>query len=533
MNSSEIVHVPPCTIDGVAIHDDVMLQNCRIAQTLILFVNLSQDIAENFKCSVCLDIFEAPLELPCGHIYCYECIRTYFSSSSTSECPECRGRVRARDVKPPNRKLLCLLHNLNIKCEFAGFGCSAVMKVESLIAHTRECRYNRSTRPTAPPQAPPSEDLQQNIENVLYLLGDDSNLIDRSERVQRLQRLLQAFALAMEQNEADGSVASHNDEEISDDDEFLIRGRTLHEQRMRLLSDCFAFLIFVVLSVIVASLPLAAIIISALTFNSCTAIPTLPHGLMALGVSMFLSIVLGITRSCWYRDNICVGLKIIQAFAFGSFIYLAVVVCTNLDHASKVPNHNSTLTCDSLLFEFSFWFVTTLFALISIAGIIWVMYLIFNNLRAIWSQWNGSYLKLALIYTIAIVGMIVSVSAVSMGSIYFDSCAAIPNLTTNLVVFGCIGLVCWLTMLLSRHFMNCCVYVFVIGWLVSFICIAIDVHQHFPWQFTSHALHYTINCNKTIYVYSLVTVCVNYIIVGATALMFSIYAGICTCLFFS
>lgn len=496
------------------------------------FVNLSQDIAENFKCSVCLDIFEAPLELPCGHIYCFECIRTYFGSSSTSECPECRGRIESQQVKPPNRKLLCILHNLNIKCEFASGGCNAVVKVENLITHTRECQFNRST---SRPSAPSSEPYQQNFENLMYLLSGNANDIDPLERLLQLQAILDAFALTIDLNEEVESEVTYNEERrgSSDDDEFLLHDETLSAHMLRWIGRFFN-LVFIAFVVCFYAAQIAAIVISALKLNSCTQMPTLPHALMALGISTFLSNILETIRNCYFTDKLCVGLKFIQCFAFGSLIYLSVVVYSNLDYA--INSGNSTLTCDSLVFEFSFWFVSAVLAIIGTAIFIGLIYLVCNNLRNIWSEWSGSYVLLSFIFSIQIIGMIISISTVTMGSIYFDSCAAIPRLTTTLVVFGSLGVVCWLIMLLSSDYKNCLLWLFVVSLLVSFILVAVSVHQNFPWTFSSHALHYTINCNITIYNYSFVIVCINYVIIGATICMYFIYAGIfasiCDCLFF-
>lgn len=491
------------------------------------FVNLSEDIAENFKCSVCLDIFEAPLELHCGHIYCLECIRDHFNGRRTSECPECRARVDTRDVKPPNRKLLCLLHNLNIKCEFRG--CKAIVKVENLIAHTRECRFNGRIRASAPP----SESNQRNTGNVTDFLDGDSNPTDRLERLHRFQAYLHAYLQAIEEIEDDDNEILHNEGSRGSSNEFLMYGETFTERLSRWI-DHFVSALIVTLNVFFAAVPIAAIVISALKLHSCTQMPTLPHALMALGISMFLSVILETTRSCYYKEKLCVGLIFIQSFAFGSLIYLAVVVYTNLDYT--MANINSTqpnaLTCDGLLFEFSFWFVSALLAFISFVAIAVLVCLVYNNLENIWLVWSGSFIQFLFIYSIAIIGIIISISSITMGSIYFDSCDAIPSLTTELVVFGCIGSICWLTMLLCSDYRDCCVWLFIVSSLISFICVAVSVHANFPWEISSHALRYTINCNATIYIYSFVIVCINYVIIGAAILMYFIYAGICACLFF-
>ncbi|KAJ6645412.1 E3 ubiquitin-protein ligase NRDP1 [Pseudolycoriella hygida] len=106
------------------------------------FVNLSPDIADHFKCCVCLDIFEEPLQMPCGHIHCKECIRSYFGIIKF--CPECRRPCQTEQMKRPHRIIVALLQGLKIKCEYSSEGCPVEVKVEQLKSHTRQCRFNSS-----------------------------------------------------------------------------------------------------------------------------------------------------------------------------------------------------------------------------------------------------------------------------------------------------------------------------------------------------------------------------------------------------
>ncbi|XP_072548366.1 zinc-binding protein A33-like [Salminus brasiliensis] len=47
---------------------------------------------EDFSCPVCMDIFKDPVVLSCGHSVCKVCVRQYWSTKGSQECPLCRKR---------------------------------------------------------------------------------------------------------------------------------------------------------------------------------------------------------------------------------------------------------------------------------------------------------------------------------------------------------------------------------------------------------------------------------------------------------
>ncbi|XP_018543232.1 E3 ubiquitin-protein ligase TRIM21 [Lates calcarifer] len=51
---------------------------------------------EQFRCSICLDIFKNPASIPCGHNFCLECIKRFWDTRHKSECPLCKEAFKNR-----------------------------------------------------------------------------------------------------------------------------------------------------------------------------------------------------------------------------------------------------------------------------------------------------------------------------------------------------------------------------------------------------------------------------------------------------
>ncbi|XP_078508699.1 RING finger protein 112 [Lissotriton helveticus] len=62
-------------------------------------------LAEDLKCSICLDVFEDPVSIDCGHNFCRGCIEAHWSGISVQgyRCPECRHPCRKDRVIPDFR----------------------------------------------------------------------------------------------------------------------------------------------------------------------------------------------------------------------------------------------------------------------------------------------------------------------------------------------------------------------------------------------------------------------------------------------
>ncbi|KAK0131772.1 E3 ubiquitin-protein ligase TRIM39 [Merluccius polli] len=51
---------------------------------------------ENFSCSICLDVFNSPVNTPCGHNFCRACITTFWDDKVQCKCPVCNKLFHTR-----------------------------------------------------------------------------------------------------------------------------------------------------------------------------------------------------------------------------------------------------------------------------------------------------------------------------------------------------------------------------------------------------------------------------------------------------
>nr|XP_006005591.1 PREDICTED: probable E3 ubiquitin-protein ligase TRIM8 [Latimeria chalumnae] len=72
-------------------------------------------LEEELNCSICLNIYENPILLKCGHNFCKHCIENVWESQTakgTYSCPECRAEYRERPPLQRNLKLCNVIERL-------------------------------------------------------------------------------------------------------------------------------------------------------------------------------------------------------------------------------------------------------------------------------------------------------------------------------------------------------------------------------------------------------------------------------------
>jgi len=116
----------------------------------------AEEVDEEFKCAICLNVLENPVNGPCGHVFCRQCIMTWLESGPTARPIRSGSRtVYASGTCPVDRKSLyrdelleaaipfkAILSKLKIKCDFQEFGCKNVVTVGTLKDHVKTCNFN-------------------------------------------------------------------------------------------------------------------------------------------------------------------------------------------------------------------------------------------------------------------------------------------------------------------------------------------------------------------------------------------------------
>ncbi|XP_038125832.1 tripartite motif-containing protein 16-like isoform X1 [Cyprinodon tularosa] len=75
----------------------------------------SQTDAARFSCSICLDLLNDPVTIPCGHSYCMTCIKDFWKTEDQRRiysCPQCRENFIRRPILKKNIVLTELVDDL-------------------------------------------------------------------------------------------------------------------------------------------------------------------------------------------------------------------------------------------------------------------------------------------------------------------------------------------------------------------------------------------------------------------------------------
>nr|XP_046197997.1 E3 ubiquitin-protein ligase NRDP1-like isoform X1 [Oncorhynchus gorbuscha]XP_046198000.1 E3 ubiquitin-protein ligase NRDP1-like isoform X1 [Oncorhynchus gorbuscha]XP_046198005.1 E3 ubiquitin-protein ligase NRDP1-like isoform X1 [Oncorhynchus gorbuscha]XP_046198006.1 E3 ubiquitin-protein ligase NRDP1-like isoform X1 [Oncorhynchus gorbuscha] len=99
------------------------------------------EVDEDLLCPICSGVLEEPVQAPhCEHAFCNACITQWFSQQQI--CPVDRSVVTLAHLRPVPRIMRNMLSKLQITCDNAGFGCTAVLRLDQLQSHLRDCQHN-------------------------------------------------------------------------------------------------------------------------------------------------------------------------------------------------------------------------------------------------------------------------------------------------------------------------------------------------------------------------------------------------------
>lgn len=72
---------------------------------------------EQLLCSICLEVFSAPVTTPCGHSFCRACINQHWDNTDICNCPICKQGFSTRPQMKVNTVLAEMVYELKHKSQ--------------------------------------------------------------------------------------------------------------------------------------------------------------------------------------------------------------------------------------------------------------------------------------------------------------------------------------------------------------------------------------------------------------------------------
>eukprot|EP00899_Mesostigma_viride_P014362 jgi/Mesvir1/22927/Mv19443-RA.3 len=98
-----------------------------------------QPISEDLVCNICTGVLQDPVEGPCEHLACRECLDGWLQRSDDKTCPTCRQRLMPDTIKQAHRVVRNQLDAMEVTCDNAARGCPAVVALGALRNHLVSC----------------------------------------------------------------------------------------------------------------------------------------------------------------------------------------------------------------------------------------------------------------------------------------------------------------------------------------------------------------------------------------------------------
>ena len=97
------------------------------------------EVDSELICCICTGVLQDPVESPCRHVFCTSCVKPWINKNST--CPQCRGKIYEKDLKPVVPILKNIIDKQKICCEYKENGCEEVVTIEALQRHLEKCSF--------------------------------------------------------------------------------------------------------------------------------------------------------------------------------------------------------------------------------------------------------------------------------------------------------------------------------------------------------------------------------------------------------
>ncbi|XP_072232058.1 tripartite motif-containing protein 16-like protein [Leuresthes tenuis] len=203
---------------------------------------------ETFSCSICLDLLNDPVTIPCGHSYCMHCIKTHWDGEEGRRlhgCPQCRKTFTPRPVLVKNIMLAELVEQLkktglqaapadhcyagdeDVACDVCSRRKLKAIK-SCLVCLASYCEKHLQPHYDAPPLKKhklidPSKKLQQHIcsrqDEVMKILADAYETApiaaERAEKQKELEGRLQQIQQRIQVGEKDLKLLQQEVEAIN------------------------------------------------------------------------------------------------------------------------------------------------------------------------------------------------------------------------------------------------------------------------------------------------------------------------------
>ena len=160
------------------------------------FLN-KDSIIDCLICTICTDVIEDPVETPCNHIFCRQCITQWFQDGKNS-CPVDRHLLTATGLKTPNRITIQLLNNLVIRCNNFSEGCSLMSKLENisnLVKHENAgCNFAPMNRLSDAQKEIKTlkkkiKELEKNLNFILDKSVNSISMQDHDKELERMKKM--------------------------------------------------------------------------------------------------------------------------------------------------------------------------------------------------------------------------------------------------------------------------------------------------------------------------------------------------------